>query len=199
MGYLHQVIDNSAVRDHGMVQGPPVYCGARTDLHPVTNAHASQLANFFPAVGTRSEAKAIGAEYRLGMYDTVFTDMYIVINRHMGVDTGSGAQLALLPNIDTRAQNHMGANNRPRFYDNVGADSGSGINLGIGGNNRRGMYTRNTHRDVGKQLGCPGIAEIGYFGNQAGRRALLDQIGRQYNYARPGVGQLCDILFIGDE
>src|SRR5208282_2018880 len=84
---LNLVIELYAILDYGVINRTTIYGRIGTDLHIISNQHAAALRDFFPNSAFFYYAKTICTNDNAGVYQTSRTDMAVVVNRYIGMQT----------------------------------------------------------------------------------------------------------------
>src|SRR5690606_38453519 len=108
VGNLDLVVQLDAVADHGVVDGAAVDGGIGTDLHVITNQHATDLGDLLPAAAIIGKAEALPADHRTGLNHHPLAHPHIVIQGH------PWSQPAAVTNHATRTNETLGAQSNVR-------------------------------------------------------------------------------------
>ena len=83
---LNQVVEFDTIFNHGVVQRAAVYARVGSDFHIVTNAHRSELFNFFPLPLVQGKTKTVSADHDARMQDATLANRAPVRQRHTGLE-----------------------------------------------------------------------------------------------------------------
>ncbi len=128
---LNLIIELYTILDYGVVNRAAIYGRIGTDLHIISNQYAADLRNFFPDSAFFYYAETVRADDYAGVYQTSRTDMAVVVNRYIGMQSCVFANRHAIPYKTT------GANYHTRTKPNILPNYRTRTDIGTAWNARR--------------------------------------------------------------
>ena len=145
VGNLHEVVDFSALGNHGIFDCTAVDGGIGADFHVVTDFHAAHLRDFVPMVLRPGIAEAVGTDHGARVDFHTFAEAAAGINGYVRVQHGMlakhtvgfhhavGQDAAAFAQHNAVADVNVGTDFTAIGHDGTCFHHGAGVNAGVGG------------------------------------------------------------------
>ena len=139
---LDQVVNFRTSTDAGLPEGRPVHRGAGPNLHFVLQHHPPDLGNFHPSAFKGGIAKAITANGRTRMDDTIRSDLCFFPDGDVGIEDTSSPDAHPASDINPCIDDCAVVKARVRFYHGAGTQGDVSPDGGRWIDHRRRVNTR---------------------------------------------------------